>query len=666
MAQLELAHDRLRLLFFGGKGGTGKTTCAAAAAIHLARRDPGKRILVVSTDPAHSLGDSLDTSVSDEPCLLEGFENLWLRELDPHAVEREHKRRYGAAMTKLAERGTFFDREDIDEFFGLPLPGLDEVMAVIEIANLLKTACYDLIVLDTAPTGHTLRLLSLPHDMERWLEVFELMQRKHRFMMRRFTGRYVKDDADAFLKTSAADLARVSDLFRDGQATQFVPVTIPEPLSVYETERLLQALDEHGIAARNVVVNRVPPDGPCRFCRSRKEGTARWLEEIERKFAGRNVVRLPLLPREIRAPSMLADIGDLLFGEGAGASVLPPREAAPYKVPAERGPQSRPSEPGLLGSDREFILFGGKGGVGKTSLAAATALRLAEFHRDQKILVFSTDPAHSLSDSFDFPVGDQVTRIESDGSLDALEIDAAGLLEDFKQRYRTGIEAFFDRFVAGGVDVKFDREVMRELMSLSPPGLDELMALIKVMELSDEYDRFVLDTAPTGHLLRFLEMPDLAREWLKTLLRILLKYRVVAGLDEAAHRLVELSRDIRHLKQMLTDPAKTEFVAVTIPEAMGLAETARLLDGLDKLGMPCRCLVVNMVVPETSCSFCQTVRQGQERYLAHARQLNPGAGPVVEVPLFPHPIRGTRGLRDLADVVYAPERAHLARAASVI
>jgi len=663
LAQLNLSSESLRLLFFGGKGGTGKTTSAAAAAVYLARQSPKKSILLVSTDPAHSLADSLGITGGHQAAPVTGLDNLWFRELDAEQVDEQYRAQHEAAIKKLLDRGTFLDDEDIDEFWGLPLPGLDEVMAVVEIANLLRAGRYDLIVVDTAPTGHTLRLLSMPDEMERWAHVFALMQRKHRFMMRRFTGRYVKDYADAFLTTTAADIGRVRDLFKDQEATEFVPVTIPEPLSIRETERLLEALGEHRISANNLVVNRVPPEGACPFCRSRKEKAAPWLEEIDRKFGSMNVARVPLSPGEIRGVEALGEFASTLFGKESGRSA-----PQPGRVSWLKGFLSRKSKPAhaavhLPRSARKFVLFGGKGGVGKTSLAAATAVRLAELDPGKRILVFSADPAHSLGDSLGTPVGDKITRVDTEGQLDALEIDPERHLERFREEYRESIESVFSRFVTGAMDIKFDREVMRELISLSPPGLDELMALIEAVGLSHQYDQLILDTAPTGHLIRFLELPTLARDWIKAILKILLKYNTIVRLADAGRRLVKLSRDIRRINKLLTDQEQCEFVAVTIPEAMGLAETRRLLERLDELRAPCRHIVVNMVMPGTGCSFCQRVREQQREYVGQAAELKPNAGRVVEVPLFPHQVSGIKDLRELADAVYGRTRSPLARVA---
>jgi len=212
-----LANPNLRLIIFGGKGGSGKTTSAAATALHLHQRNPEKRLLVMSTDPAHSLGDSFDTVIGNR--LTPIAENLWGLEIDSAELLQEYKAKHGEVIKKIADRGTYFDRDDIEDFFTQSLPGLDEVMAIIRIADLLKAGQYDLIILDTAPTGHTLVLLSLPEEMEKWVDLFDMLMEKHRYMMKRMVGRYKRDDCDEFIDNQRKDIGRVRQLLADAKAT---------------------------------------------------------------------------------------------------------------------------------------------------------------------------------------------------------------------------------------------------------------------------------------------------------------------------------------------------------------------------------------------------------------------------------------------------------------
>jgi arsenite-transporting ATPase len=137
--------------------------------------------------------------------------------------------------------------------------------------------------------------------------------------------------------------------------------------------------------------------------------------------------------------------------------------------------------------------------------------------------------------------------------------------------------------------------VIERLVDLAPPGIDELMTLVQVVDLTEDrpYDALVLDTAPTGHLLRLLELPGVALDWTRAVLRMLLKYREVMGLGTVAERLLELSRDLRALRELLRDPGSTWFLGVALPEALGVPETARLLGRLRALGIAPGALLVN-------------------------------------------------------------------------
>ncbi|MBI2317285.1 MAG: ArsA family ATPase, partial [Betaproteobacteria bacterium] len=183
-----LRMEGLRLLLFGGKGGVGKTTCATAAALCLARKHPARSFLLVSTDPAHSLADCI---AGCPP-----VENLTLRELDPQESLARFKAQHEEHLRAIALRGTFLDQADVAQLLDLSVPGLDEVMALLEIVAWVREERYACIVVDTAPAGHTLRLLALPALMRQWVSALDAMLAKHRYMARLYRGTYRKDAVD--------------------------------------------------------------------------------------------------------------------------------------------------------------------------------------------------------------------------------------------------------------------------------------------------------------------------------------------------------------------------------------------------------------------------------------------------------------------------------------
>jgi len=513
------------------------------------------------------VGDSFGCSIGNAVTPIKDLKNLWAQELDAEQEAAEFKRKYDSVMKKIADRGTYFDRQDIENFFSLSMPGLDEVMAVIRMANLLKEGKYDLIILDTAPTGHTIRLLGLPGQMKKWGEVMDLMQAKHRFLARHFAGKYRKDDADEFLETMKGDIDRVRKLLRNSDSTEFIPVTIPQTLAVEETGRLLRTLKKYGISVKSIIVNRVKSsENGCPFCSGEAEEQKRELDIIRQKFADFELHRVPAFPYQISRFERLGEYARVLL------------EEEPHRLPAGKKhlgfkarffsnikSSQRPSN--LINKDIILYIFGGKGGVGKTTITSATALTVAAKYRSKKVLVFSTDPAHSLSDSLGLSIGDNLAQIGRHKNLFGLEIDASKLLEDFKKDSRDGISEAFDKFIGQGVDVKFDREVLEELTSLTPPGLDEIMALAKVVEFMDEgkFDIYILDSAATGHLLRFLEMPQVAREWLNAIFTLLIKYKGVVRLAKLAEEMIEFSKRVRKIQEILTESAGCKFVIISIP-----------------------------------------------------------------------------------------------------
>jgi len=639
-----LRNFELNFIIFGGKGGSGKTTSACATALYFARLYKDKKILVVSTDPAPSIGDSFDIEVGNKITKIQ--DNLWAYEMDAKQLMEDFRKKYQGAINTLINRGTYLDEEDIKEFSDKPLPGMDEIMAVIKIAELLKEKEYDLIILDTAPTGHTKVLLSLPQAMKKWLGVADLMMAKHRFLSRTIGGKYVKDECDEFLENTTQDVDRINKLLKNQRTTEFVAVTIPEPVSIIEIEGLVKDLRKMGIKVESVIANRIMMvKATCSFCISQMK--EKYIKLIEEKFDGYQIVKMPLFPTEIRGKDSLNEYGQILFGEKEFKITLPwhlPRFSAI--------PQGKMAD--FLKKDLSFVICGGKGGVGKTSIAAATGIAFAKKYKDKKVLITTTDPAHALSNIFnqDIPLTTKAVSIEGFNNLFAIEIDAQKKLQEWKDEYRESIEDLFRKFVGPGVDIVYDKEVLEGLMELSPPGLEELMALTEIMDLMKEnkYDIYVLDSAASGHLLRFLELPNLVRDWLKSIFKILRKYQGFK-LEEVAQKIVDLSKDVRKIQETLFGSLKTEFIMITIAEEMGIRVMAELAESLEKLKVNYSYIIANFINPAFKCSFCLTKRKNQEKYLDIIKKQYSDKK-LILIPLLDHDLRGVSSLEELTKIIY--------------
>jgi arsenite-transporting ATPase len=268
----------------------------------------------------------------------------------------------------------------------------------------------------------------------------------------------------------------------------------------------------------------------------------------------------------------------------------------------------------------KLLIFSGKGGVGKTTMACAAALRMRNQYPDLRVLLFSTDPAHSLADCLELAVRSQPTQILP--GLDAQEINAEAAFDEVRKEFRDELEAFLTDALPH-IDITFDREVMEHLLDLAPPGLDEIMALTAVMEHLDGgcYDVVVMDSAPSGHLIRLLELPELISGWLKQFFSLLLKYRQIMRLPKLSQRLVDLSRKLKSLRVLLCDAEKTALYAVTIPTRLALEKTAEMLISLHKLGITPKGLFINQITPTNNCELCHALNQRESYQIKSAKEV---------------------------------------------
>lgn len=210
--------------------------------------------------------------------------------------------------------------------------------------------------------------------------------------------------------------------------------------------------------------------------------------------------------------------------------------------------------PDLLKSGLQLIIFGGKGGTGKTSCAAATGTQMAKYGK--KTLVFSVDPAHSLSDIFEQDIGNRLTEIDGIDNLSAIEIDAKQLLEELKEQYREAITQALSQILRG-VDLPFEREVAKSIMDISPPGLDELMAISKLISIlrTSKYDFVIVDTAAGAHGIRLMELPEVMEEWFAKALHVHDRLEQIMPLERSRTLLENLRDDAAEIRRILTDPS---------------------------------------------------------------------------------------------------------------
>lgn len=593
-----------------GKGGVGKTTCAIGIAARLAGN--GDKTLLVATDPAESLGPALGSTLAHgEPRVVDESTGLWAMQLDPLAARTAFLNRWRDVLITIVDRGTYLDAEDIGGLIDASMPGADEIFGVLTLAQLLAqnaASRWDRIVVDTAPTGHTLRLLTLPDTFTAMVGLLDSMQAKYRFMVKALTRRYRRDVADDFLDEMRRTLGQLRDALASPVRCGAILVSRAERVVVSETRRYAAALRERGIAIAAIVVDAMD-------LMHVDEMTMREIAAIGSSDILFGLPRIDLPPVGLSqcsaALGKLASV-ELTVGHRELASrarkglrrksgkELASKAGGP---PGPRADERDRAQQTLRDVLRTLTVVGGKGGVGKTTVSCALAIFsvLDDPNRAGDVLLVSTDPAPSIGDALGIDITSWARAapqpVESVAGLHAWQIDAERAFSQLRDRYRDRIDNLFDALTGGSIDLAHDRAILRDLLALAPPGIDELYALASLGDALEErqYGRIIVDPAPTGHLLRLIELPSLALDWSHRLLRLIMKYREVAGLMEAAQDLVSFSRRTRALERLLHDPTNAGVLLVSLQEPAVVAETERLSTKLGTAGVAIHGLVSNRV-----------------------------------------------------------------------
>jgi arsenite-transporting ATPase len=508
-----------RFLFFTGKGGVGKTALACATAIRLA--DAGKRVLLVSTDPASNLDEMLGASLSNRPTPIPGVSELFALNIDPEKAANDYRERVIARYraiwteTQIAEL-----REQLAGACTVEIAAFDEFAELL--ADDAATASFDHVLFDTAPTGHTLRLLSLPRAWTGFLESTS----EGASCLGPHSG----------LKMQETRFAGALAALGDRERTTIVLVARPDRAALREADRTSGELEALGIKNQQLVVNALfnatDRADPVALALEQRGKDA--LAEMPPRLRGLPSMRVPLRPfNMVGLPTLRAFLDDRASAELA-------RSVSPLAMPSLPPLQSLIDE--IAAPGRGLVMVMGKGGVGKTTIAASIAAELAS--RGHHVHLSTTDPAAHVAATLS-------------GELPNLQISRIDPIVETK--------AYVNRVMANrGANLD---EAGRALLAedLRSPCYEELAVFAAFSRIVNQArSRFViLDTAPTGHTLLLLDATGSY-------------HRQTVAVDpdvKASARIVTPLMKVR-------DPQYTKILLVTLAETTPVSEAARLQDDL--------------------------------------------------------------------------------------
>jgi len=603
---------KTKFLFFSGKGGVGKSTMSCATAVWLAKK--GYKTIIVTTDPAPNLADIFGQEIGHKITRINGVENLSAVEINPDIASNEYRERMIAPLRAiLDEKNLQVMKEQMNS------PCVEEVAAFDKFIEFMDDPLYDVVVFDTAPTGHTIRLLELPSG---WASELD-------------KGGSTCIGPSSSLQGAKLKYEKAIAHLQDSDETSFVFVLRPEHSSILETKRSSAELSKLGIKTTFFIVNGMLPEAAStdRFFKKKWNKEQAIVKRIEDDFEGKKLF-YPLKDSEVSGLPLLESVGKTLY-ENLKESTVVSEEATTV---LSNGDDQRASSTYEKSQDllpfftpvngTRYIFFTGKGGVGKSTVACATSVYLAE--KGLKTLIVTTDPASHLQNIFGQPIEPEPTAIAGFDNLFAARIDQKNAWEEYSKRILKAVE---DK----------DEEIRTSVEEdLNSPCAQEMAAFEKFMSYFElhGYDVLIFDTAPTGHTLRLLELPS---DW--------------KGFIDLGTLTKETSEETMnkyaHVIEAMRDRDSSTFVFVMYPEFTPMMEAWRASEDLKKqVGIETALVAVNYVLPEKfgRNTFFNNRRRQQEKYIKEIKERF--KTPIFTIPLLDHEPEGLDDLKQLQKDVF--------------
>jgi len=591
-----------RYLFFSGKGGVGKTTMASATAIHYAIE--GKKTLIVTTDPASNLADVFEQAIGHKITSINGIKNLSAMEIDPDEATKEYKEKIIGPFRDIMPEDVL---ASINE--QLSGPCTTEMASFDRFIDFMETDEYDVIVFDTAPTGHTIRLLELPVDWSRHIE--ESAKGSGQTCLG--PVQTIQDSKDKYDRATA--------LLKDSERTSFIFVMRPEALSLYETLRASKELETIGVKSGELIVNGMLPEEVCEIGFFKKKYEAQQNVITLTEEAIKKPKRYMFLrDNEVKGIDSLTDVGRELFNGKLPSLRSPSGDVTSLNEFTVEKPDI--DNLWLPRNETKAIFFTGKGGVGKTTISCISALYISE--KGYKTLLVTTDPAAHIGEVLDVKVGSEPVKITE--NLYAVMVDQEEAFRQYKERTLNEAKG------------KYSEEMLTAMEEeLNSPCTEEMAAFDRFIQFIEdqEYDAVVFDTAPTGHTLRLLDLPfDYAKQ-----------VEMMASCAESSDMKEAAENRFRAIINTLRDKRHTVFSIVLYPESTPILESYRAMIDLKEAGIETQLVIANMVLPEEVCrnDFFRNRRKMQIRYLKEIKErFNL---PMLQFPMLPEEIKGLGQLK---------------------